>query len=75
MLNRDDALKICDTVLAHAKAAGADQCQLLRRTAKKAIETYLRFKADILTGSGHPRGCMLMVGFFTAANACRRAVR
>ena len=38
-------------------------------TARDAIETYLRFKADLLSGSGHPRGCMLMVAFFTAANA------
>jgi AcrR family transcriptional regulator len=38
-------------------------------TAREAVEAYLRFKADMLAGAGHPRGCMLMVAFFTAANA------
>ena len=28
MLNRDEALKICETVLDHAKAAGADDAQV-----------------------------------------------
>jgi AcrR family transcriptional regulator len=53
----------------HYAASRSDQVCPNHPTAKKAIEAYLRFKADILTGSGHPRGCMLMVAFFTAANA------
>lgn len=39
------------------------------KTAREAVEAYLRFKAEMLAGAGHPRGCMLMVAFFTAANA------
>ncbi len=44
-------------------------------TAREAVESYLRFKVDILTGAGHPRGCMLMVGFFTAVNASAKLQR
>lgn len=53
----------------HYASSRSDQVCPDHPTAKKAIEAYLRFKVDILTGSGHPRGCMLMVAFFTAANA------
>lgn len=50
-------------------ASRSDQMCPEQPTAKDAIEVYLRFKADLLSGAGHPRGCMLMVAFFTAANA------
>ena len=50
-------------------ASRSDQMCPQQPTAKAAIESYLRFKADLLSGAGHPRGCMLMVAFFTAANA------
>jgi AcrR family transcriptional regulator len=53
----------------HYAASRRDQMCPEQRTAKAAIETYLRFKVDLLTGEGHPAGCMLMVAFFTAANA------
>ncbi|APV50256.1 hypothetical protein BWI17_11475 [Betaproteobacteria bacterium GR16-43] len=50
-------------------ASRSDQLCPEQPTAKDAVESYLRFKADLLSGAGHPRGCMLMVAFFTAANA------
>lgn len=53
----------------HYAKSRSDQMCPQQKTAREAIETYLRFKADILTGAGHPRGCFLMVAFFTAVNA------
>jgi AcrR family transcriptional regulator len=37
-------------------------------TARESIEGYLTYKADLLGGAGHPKGCMFMVALFTAAN-------
>jgi len=49
MVNRDDALKICDTVLAHAKAAGAEDATVsLRSTA----QSHARFADNRITTSG-----------------------
>ncbi len=49
MVNRDDALKICDTVLAHAKAAGAEDATVsLRNTA----QSHARFADNRITTSG-----------------------
>jgi AcrR family transcriptional regulator len=53
----------------HYASSRRDQMCPEQRTAKDAVEAYLRFKVDLLTGEGHPAGCMLMVAFFTVANA------
>ncbi|WP_212758078.1 TetR/AcrR family transcriptional regulator [Usitatibacter palustris] len=53
----------------HYAKSRSDQMCPEQKTAREAVETYLRFKADILTGAGHPRGCLLMVAFFTATSA------
>lgn len=49
MLNRDDALKICDTVLAHAKAAGAEDAMV---SAQSSVESHARFADNRITTSG-----------------------
>ena len=49
MLNREDALNICETVLAHAKAAGAEDATVsLRSTAQQ----HARFADNRVTTSG-----------------------
>ncbi|MBY0495449.1 MAG: TldD/PmbA family protein [Cyanobacteria bacterium] len=49
MLDRDEALKICETVLAHAKAAGAEDATVsLRGTAQQ----HARFADNRITTSG-----------------------
>lgn len=53
----------------HYAQSRKDQMCPQHPTAREAIEAYLRFKVDLLTDPGHPSGCMLMVAFFTAANA------
>ena len=49
MLNREDALKICDTVLAHAKTAGAEDAIV---SAQSAVESHARFADNRITTSG-----------------------
>lgn len=49
MLNRDEALKICETVLEHAKAAGADDAAV---SLDNAVESHARFADDRITTSG-----------------------
>jgi predicted Zn-dependent protease len=49
MLNRDDALKICETVLAHAKAAGAEDAVV---TAQSSVDSHARFADNRVTTSG-----------------------
>jgi predicted Zn-dependent protease len=49
MLTRDDALKICETVLAHAKAAGAEDAQV---TLGNSVESHARFADNRITTSG-----------------------
>ena len=56
------------TVQQYADSHAGQMCPE-HKTAREAVESYLRFKAEVLSGAGHPRGCMLMVAFFTAANA------
>jgi len=58
MLNRDDALKICDTVLAHAKAAGAEDATVsLRSTA----QSHARFADNRITTSGRSEDVVINV--------------
>lgn len=49
MLNRDEALKICETVLEHAKAAGADDAAI---SLNNTVESHARFADDRITTSG-----------------------
>ena len=49
MVNRDDALKICDTVLAHAKAAGAEDATVSLRS---TTQSHARFADNRITTSG-----------------------
>ena len=49
MLTREDALKICETVLGHAKAAGAEDAQV---QVQSSIESHARFAANSVTTSG-----------------------
>lgn len=49
MLTRDEALGICETVLGHAKAAGADDASVSLRS---GIESHARFADNHLTTSG-----------------------
>jgi predicted Zn-dependent protease len=49
MLTRDQALTICETVLAHAKAAGAEDAAV---SLDNSIETHARFADNRITTSG-----------------------
>jgi predicted Zn-dependent protease len=49
MLNRDDALKICETVLGHAKAAGAEDASIALQS---SVESHARFADNRITTSG-----------------------
>ncbi len=49
MLNRDDALKICETVLAHAKAAGAEDANV---SVQSSVDSHARFADNRITTSG-----------------------
>ena len=49
MLTRDLALKICDTVLAHAKGAGAEDAMV---SLQHGIESHARFADNSITTSG-----------------------
>src|SRR5688500_14324796 len=50
MLTRDEALKICDTLLAHAKAAGAEDASI---AVNGSIESHARLAENRVTTSGH----------------------
>jgi predicted Zn-dependent protease len=49
MLNRDEALKICETVLDHAKTAGAEDAQV---SLDSGAESHARFADNRITTSG-----------------------
>ena len=49
MLTRDEALKICETVLGHARAAGAEDAQV---QVQGSIESHARFADNSITTSG-----------------------
>ena len=49
MLTRDEALKVCETVLAHAKTAGADDAVVSLRS---SVESHARFADNGITTSG-----------------------
>jgi predicted Zn-dependent protease len=49
MLARDEALKICETVLAHARGAGAEDAVV---SLQSAVESHARFADNRITTSG-----------------------
>jgi len=49
MLTREEALKICETVLGHAKAAGAEDANV---SLQSSIESHARFADNRITTSG-----------------------
>ena len=49
MLARDEALKICETVLAHARGAGAEDAVV---SLQSAVESHARFADNSITTSG-----------------------
>ena len=49
MLTRDEALKICDAVLSHAKAAGAEDASVALQS---SVESHARFADNRITTSG-----------------------
>jgi predicted Zn-dependent protease len=49
MLTRDEALAICEAVLAHAKAAGADDATA---SAQSTVDAHARFADNRITTSG-----------------------
>ena len=49
MLTRDEALRLCETVLGHAKAAGADDATV---SVNDSIESHARFADNRITTSG-----------------------
>ena len=49
MLDRDEALKICETVLEHAKAAGAEDADV---SVRSSIDSHARFADNRVTTSG-----------------------
>jgi predicted Zn-dependent protease len=49
MLSRDEALRICDAVLAHAKSAGAEDASV---SLQSTVESHARFADNRITTSG-----------------------
>lgn len=49
MLSRDEALKICEAVLAHGEAAGADDAQV---SVQGSVDSHARFADNRITTSG-----------------------
>ena len=49
MLGRDESLKICETVLAHAKAAGAEDAAV---SVRSSVDSHARFADNRITTSG-----------------------
>ena len=49
MLTRDDAIRICETVLAHAKTAGAEDASV---SLADSVESHARLADNRITTSG-----------------------
>jgi len=49
MLNRDESLQICETLLAHAKAAGAEDAAV---SVQSSVQSHARFADNRITTSG-----------------------
>ncbi len=58
MLTRDDALALCDTVLARAKAAGADDAIV---SVESTVASHARFADSRLTTSGRSEDLTITV--------------
>ena len=63
MLNREDALRICETVLDHAKAAGADDAQV---SLDNGVESHARFADNRITTSGRSDDVDITVAVWVA---------
>jgi predicted Zn-dependent protease len=58
MLTRDEALKICETVLGHAKAAGAEDAAV---EVQHTLESHARFADNRITTSGRSEDVVINV--------------
>jgi predicted Zn-dependent protease len=58
MLDRDTSLKICDTVLGHAKTGGAEDATV---TAQSSLESHARFADNRITTSGRAEDVTITV--------------
>ena len=58
MLAREEALKICDTVLAHAKAAGAEDANV---SVQSSVDAHARFADNRVTTSGRAEDLQITV--------------
>ena len=58
MVNRSEALTICETVLSHAKAAGAEDATV---TLQSSVESHARFADNRITTSGRSEDLELTV--------------
>jgi predicted Zn-dependent protease len=62
MLTRDEALKICETVLAHAKTAGAEDAAV---EVQHTTESHARFADNRVTTSGRSEDVVINVSAWT----------
>ncbi len=58
MLTRDEAFKICETLLAHTKSAGAEDASV---TVSGSIQSHARFADNRITTSGHAEDLQINV--------------
>ncbi len=68
MLSRDEALRICEVVLAHAKSAGAEDAAV---SLQSSVESHARFADNRITTSG--RGDDLDISVTVWVGRCRGA--
>src|SRR5262245_66379696 len=62
MLTREEAIKICDEVLAHAKAAGAEDATV---SVRNAIQSHARFADNRISTSGRSEDLDITVTVWT----------
>jgi predicted Zn-dependent protease len=58
MLDRDESLRLCDTVLGHAKSAGAEDATV---TTQSSLESHARFADNRITTSGRAEDVTITV--------------
>ena len=63
MLDRDAALKICETVLEHAKAAGAEDANV---SVQSSVDAHARFADNRITTSGRAEDLLITVTVWVA---------
>ena len=72
MLNRDEALKICETVLAHAKAAGAEDASV---SLQSTGQSHARFADNRITTSGRADDLDITATVWVGRGAARHRQR